>query len=245
MDLTVRAYPKINIGLYVGKKREDGFHPIVSIFQKVYDFYDEIIIGLEFSEKKDIEVSGLEGLVAADGNTLYRAAVNFLDLSGIAAKAKIHMSHHGIPLRSGLGGPSSDAASVILAMNRLCNNAVGRDTLFEVACKTGSDVPFFVSGYEASLVRGRGEILNRIESRRDVGFSLIPSGYVKKGTGEAYAILDSRSRIPVLPDGDELVSMYNSDVEKWNFRNDFELIYPALPESFHLSGAGTWGFELT
>ncbi len=150
--VTVSAPAKINLTLEVLGKRGDGFHEIRSVIQTI-DLCDT----LHFKTGSRIEIiSDLPGWVA--GQSLVSEAVAVLrEATGFSGGACIEIEK-GVPLLSGLGGDSSDAAAVLKGLNRLWELDLPGEKLLELAGRLGSDVPFFLSGGTA-LLQGRGEIV--------------------------------------------------------------------------------------
>lgn len=137
-----RAEAKINLGLRILGRRDDGFHDIRSIFHSI-SLADEIDIALSDSGGVSISVEGGGGLVPADGTNLAcRAAAAFMDRAGLSGGVSIRILKR-IPAGGGLGGGSSDAACTL----RLMRDITGLDPgLFEIASSLGSDVPFLLTG---------------------------------------------------------------------------------------------------
>lgn len=157
-SLTLKAPAKINLYLNIINKRKDGYHNIETIFQKV-GLCDKIKVSIV---KKGISVyCNYPGLPPKRANLCYKAAQlmkkRFCLKSGLA----IHILKK-IPPASGLGGGSSDAASVITAVNRLFNLKLTTKKLMTIAKEIGADVPFFVSGYNCAVGTGIGERLKNI-----------------------------------------------------------------------------------
>lgn len=180
-----RAEAKINLGLRILGRRDDGFHDIRSIFHSI-SLADEIDIALSDSGGVSISVEGGGGLVPADGTNLAcRAAAAFMDRAGLSCGVSIRILKR-IPAGGGLGGGSSDAACTL----RLMRDITGLDPgLFEIASSLGSDVPFFLTG-GAALVEGRGERITRIEAG-DFHVLILDPG-VHSSTAQAYADWDMR-----------------------------------------------------
>lgn len=246
MELKTRAYPKVNIGLYIGRKTEQGFHDLVSIFQKIDCVYDDIAVSFKKAGKTSIRVRGLEDCADSEKNTCYDAARLFLEKSGINAEVCIGIEKR-IPVKAGIGGGSSDAASVLLALQELAGKPLGMQDLMDCAATVGSDVPFFMQDSRAAFVSGRGQIIHPIKARTDLKFALYKSPVPKEGTAKAYAILDASGLREELPSEEELVLMYNRPVSQWSFENDFERLSrkpSGVDEKegrLYMSGAGdTW-----
>lgn len=153
--IKTRSHAKLNLSLEVLGKRADGFHEIRSLMVPI-ELFDEITI--------DIVEEGIEcvcvGGNAPDGkeNLAYKAAELFLRESRLNFGVKIKI-HKNIPVGAGLGGGSGNAGAVLKELNRLCEGALGKEQLEELASRLGSDVPFFLrSGPQWAT--GRGEKLS-------------------------------------------------------------------------------------
>lgn len=156
--MKVRAYAKINLGLYVLGKRPDGYHSIETVFRLV-DLYDEIDIvqtdqGTQFS-------TDAPELQNDDSNLCVRAVHLLRDLTGIHTGVEIDLKKK-IPIGAGLGGGSSNAAAVLKGLAKLWALDISREELQTVSASLGSDVPFFFTSQTASAT-GRGEILESFD----------------------------------------------------------------------------------
>ena len=147
--ITLKAPAKINWFLDVFGLRDDGFHEIRSLIQKV-TLYDT----LAFSPSNRIELR-TDAPVPAEDNLVYKAAVLLKKRYDVKDGAMITL-HKEIPMGAGLGGGSSDAAAALLGLNSLWSLDLSRDELCGIAGELGSDVPFFLYG-PVSLALGRGE----------------------------------------------------------------------------------------
>lgn len=148
---TIEAPAKINWFLNVLGLRDDGFHEIESLMQKV-TLYDM----LTFSPSDEITVRTDASIPVGD-NLIYKAAMLLKERYSVTAGADIHLVKK-IPMGAGLGGGSSDAASALKGLDRLWGLGLSDDELFSAAEQLGSDVPFFLYG-PVSLALGRGERL--------------------------------------------------------------------------------------
>jgi len=153
--MLLRAYAKINLGLRVLRKRNDGFHDIETVFHRI-NLYDEIELtakenGISFSS------SGNEFSPDGSANLCVQAALLFQQETNTHRGVDIKL-HKIIPVGAGLGGGSSDAATVLLALSELWNIPVPFLKLREMALKLGSDVPYFLLDGTA-YATGRGEVL--------------------------------------------------------------------------------------
>ncbi len=246
MKTSIVCYPKINLCLYVGKKRSDGYHSLSSIFQLVKDspYFDEITLYITQSYNTEISVFGLDFYSKEKESTAYKAAEKYLDFCGISANVRIDVKK-GIPSPSGLGGPSSDAGGVLNALNGVFGK-LSVEKLTELSAQIGSDAPFFTSGFETAFVEGRGEIVSQITSRTDLKYDIIPKSEQKKSTKEAYELLDKRAGNTSLPDKNVLIEKYYEKVSGWDFTNDFKILYNSVEseKGFYLSGSGPYGFTV-
>jgi 4-diphosphocytidyl-2-C-methyl-D-erythritol kinase len=178
--LSVPAYAKVNLSLELLGKRDDGFHEILTIMQSI-SLRDE----LEVEEAREIslqcDLPGLEG----EGNLVLRAARALQAAADISRGARIRL-WKGIPMASGLGGASADAACALVALARLWGLDGSGPKLGEIAGSLGSDVPFFLSGGTA-LACGRGEQLESLPSPPERWLVLlVPPHSLQTKTAELY-----------------------------------------------------------
>jgi len=155
--LTVPAPAKLNLFLHVTGRRADGYHTLESLFVAL-DFGDTITLALR--DDGAISRSGDNFGVAAQDDLALRAASALKRASGCAGGVDIAVVKR-IPMGGGLGGGSSDAASVLLALNRLWDLGMTREDLAGIGLTLGADVPFFLSAQPA-LARGIGECLTPV-----------------------------------------------------------------------------------
>lgn len=156
-SLTVAAPAKVNFFLHVTGRRDDGHHLLETLFVAL-DFGDTI----EITRRDDGEirrVGGWQG-VAEEQDLAVRAACALKSATGCSAGVDLTVSKR-IPVGSGMGGGSSDAASVLLALNRIWDLRLPRSRLVEIGATLGADVPFFVLG-EAAFARGVGDLLRPV-----------------------------------------------------------------------------------
>ncbi len=159
--IEVRCPAKVNLFLEVLGRREDGYHEIETVLQAI-SIFDEIAIetppglpagAVEFT-------CDVPGLAPPGENLVERAAARFLRETAVSRGVRIALRKR-IPHGSGLGGGSSDAAAVLVALDRLLGTRLGDERLESMAASIGSDCPFFVRG-GAAVARGRGERLERL-----------------------------------------------------------------------------------
>ncbi len=150
--LTLLAPAKLNLTLEVLAKRQDGFHEIRSVIQTI-----NLGDTLSFQSSKKMEFKSDLPEWIAEESLVSKASSLLQEATGCSKGATIAVSKR-IPMVSGLGGDSSDAAAVLRGLNQLWGLNLSRGGLLELACQLGSDVAFFLYGGTA-LVEGRGELV--------------------------------------------------------------------------------------
>ena len=153
--LTVLAPAKLNLTLEVLAKRQDGFHEVSSVIQTI-----NLCDSLRFELSQKIEFKSNVPKWAPE-ESLVSKATSLLQQTTACSKGAMIEINKRIPLASGLGGDSSDAAATLRGLNQLWRLSLPPDKLLELAAKLGSDVAFFIYGGTA-LVKGRGEIVTRL-----------------------------------------------------------------------------------
>jgi 4-diphosphocytidyl-2-C-methyl-D-erythritol kinase len=152
--LVVPAPAKVNLFLHVTGRRDDGYHLLESLFALV-DLADTVTLARR-DDRAIVRARAVPG-IAEHADLALRAALALRDATGTAFGASIAVEKR-IPLGGGLGGGSSDAASVLLGLNRLWGLGLSRAELARIGVQLGADVPFFVHG-ENAIVRGIGEVI--------------------------------------------------------------------------------------
>jgi 4-diphosphocytidyl-2-C-methyl-D-erythritol kinase len=152
--LVVPAPAKVNLFLHVTGRRDDGYHLLESLFALV-DLADTVTLARR-DDRAIVRARAVPG-VAEHADLAMRAAFALRDATGTSFGASIDVDKR-IPIGGGLGGGSSDAASVLLGLNRLWALGLSRAELAAIGVKLGADVPFFVRG-ENAIVRGIGEVI--------------------------------------------------------------------------------------
>ncbi len=147
------APAKVNLYLRVVGRRSDGYHLLDSLVVPI-SLFDKLEVAVDphapGTEESIHVVSDSAAAPGGPSNLAYRAAALFLARSGRAASVRIALGKH-IPVGAGLGGGSSDAAAVLLALNRLFNAPYDRNVLAQIGGEIGADVPFFVHGTPARV----------------------------------------------------------------------------------------------
>lgn len=157
-QVELKALAKINLGLDVLGKRENGYHDVRMIMQSIY-LYDDVKI--ERKTAPGIELSSnLFFLPTGDGNIAYKAAQMLIEEFGIEEGVRITLHKH-IPVAAGMAGGSSNAAAVLFGMNRLFGLKLSRQELMERGVKLGADVPYCIMRGTV-LAEGIGEELKKL-----------------------------------------------------------------------------------
>jgi len=220
------APAKINIFLKVLRKRTDGYHDIFSLMQKI-TLYDELI----FSPRPKgivLHCTGIN-LPANNKNLVVRAAKAIFDYCKYSGGMEITL-HKKIPVTAGLGGGSSDAATTLMALNKICSFKLKKNELIKIGAKIGADVPFFIFG-KSALASGIGDDLKHLRNLPPINFLLIKPP-LELSTKMVYENLNLRltrgknnytiSRSLVLGD---IVHVLHNDLESVSLQ-----IYPELAD---------------
>ncbi len=253
--LTILAPAKVNLTLEVLEKRPDGFHEIRSVIQTI-NLCDSI--SLKWAKRLVIRCENDDWL--AKESLIFRAANLLKKTSGYTAGAFMQLSKK-IPLLSGLGGDSSDAAAILLGLNKLWGLSLAPGELAQLASQLGSDVPFFLFGGTA-LIQGRGEIVRPLPllSPSWIVILIPPVSREKGKTGKLYAALTKDHYTNGLKT-EQMVSLLTKgrEIAPYNLFNAFQTIagdsFKGLDEylrlflksgatDVHLAGSGPALFTL-
>ena len=156
-QLTYPAPAKLNLFLHVTGRRDDGYHLLQSVFRFI-DFGDSLSFKLR-TDQRILLTQTLAG-VPAERDLCYRAAHLLQTTAGIRQGVEITLEKR-LPLGGGLGGGSSDAATTLIALNRLWGAGLSRNALMQLGLQLGADVPVFIFGDNA-WAEGIGEVLTPI-----------------------------------------------------------------------------------
>ncbi len=203
---------KINLGLSILKKRNDGFHELETCMLPI-PFYDviEILPANEFSFKQ----TGLK-IPGTSSDNLCEKAFRLLQEKYAIPNVMMHLRKQ-IPMGAGLGGGSSDAAYVLSGLNELFQLQLSTEILENLAAELGSDCPFFIKN-EAQMARGRGEKLTAINLTLKGYYLILLNPGIHVGTKEAYA------GVKPFHKEKSLESLLENPVSAWQefIVNDFE-----------------------
>ncbi len=153
-----KAYAKVNLGLDVIRRREDGYHEVRMIMQTV-DLYD-ILAFTRREEPGIVVMTDREELPGDESNLVYKAARLLTETYFIKEGIKIELQKR-IPMAAGMAGGSTDAAAVFHGMNEMFELGMSEDEMCTLGVKIGADVPYCIKGGTA-LAEGIGEILTRL-----------------------------------------------------------------------------------
>ena len=174
MSITVRAPAKVNLALIVGRPREDGFHPLNTIYQAI-SVYDDV----RATEADEWSVSvvplgeaDVTGVPLDESNIVVRAGRALAEHHGIDLAATFEIQK-GIPVAGGLAGGSADGAAALVALDRLWDLRTTDDDLLEIAGLLGSDVPFALLGGSAHGL-GHGELVTPVTDHGSYWWVVVP-----------------------------------------------------------------------
>lgn len=243
-SIRVPSFAKINLDLRVLHQRADGYHELRTIFQTV-SLHDVLDIAFERSRRTQID---LDASIEIPDNLVLRAARAVLDRLRLNAQIRFRLTKH-IPMGAGLGGGSSNAAAVLIALPALAGRPIGVGELAGLASQLGSDVPFFLHGGTA-IGLGRGTELYPLPDLPAVTGLLVASG-IHVSTAEAYRALNraplesgaagleivtnaltTQGESPILGEFQAVAwALRASRIPDMAFRNDFEeVVFRRHPE---------------
>jgi 4-diphosphocytidyl-2-C-methyl-D-erythritol kinase len=172
--MQVIAPAKINLSLRILRRRSDGFHEIETFIAPI-SLCDEIKIEQRDGKQKIVFRCNDPSVPKGEDNLVVRAAKVFFEETQIASGISIVLKKR-IPHGAGLGGGSSDAASTLLALDKLFDTNLPREALARMAEMIGSDVPFFIFE-SAAVCKGRGELVSPTRLRQQVSVLLLKPAF--------------------------------------------------------------------
>ena len=242
---------KINLTLDVFAPRPDGFHDIASLVVPMAYPADTITVSADFLDDPDAPTQIIltcddPALPTGDNNLAYRAARDFADVFFPETGVQIRVGlQKRLPYQAGLGGGSSDAATVLRLLRRrhfgrsFLHDPLGKETFWGIASRLGSDVPLFLVGGPV-WVGGRGEMVEPLRFSLPPIFGVLVKPGVGSPTGQAYALLDAlmTRRAEALTYATRTIEtalatrrVYGADNLGPLLHNDFEAaILPAYPD---------------
>jgi len=217
-SLSVKSYAKINLGLLITSKRSDGYHMLETVFAPI-DWYDT----LEFSHSDTLSMCCTDSALPVDENNLcMRAAKALQESAGCSSGVSITLDKR-IPFGAGLGGGSSDAATVLGMLNEFWNVRASLADLHALAVRLGADVPYFLEMTGLAFAKGIGDELEDLSLKLPFHIvTVFPEEHIS--TVWAYKHFYPRfERTP--PDLKQLVRAFCLEGERsclGAFENDFE-----------------------
>ncbi len=157
-EITLKALAKINLGLDVIRRREDGYHEVCMVMQTIH-LYDRLDIARSHEPGIRIQ-SNLNFLPVNENNLVYKAGKLLMDEFGITDGVDVKLTKR-IPVAAGMAGGSTDAASMLYGMNQIFNLGLSRKALMERGVQIGADVPYCLMRGTA-LAQGIGEKLSQL-----------------------------------------------------------------------------------
>ncbi len=255
MKKRIKSNAKINIGLDVVRKREDGYHELDMIMVPI-DLYD--IIDVEISDEPgELSISTNKKEIPVDSSNIMAKVYNkFYEKSGIEKKKMSIYLEKNIPFSAGLGGGSGNGAEIIKFLNSYHGNRFSEEELINMTMNIGADIPFFIVN-KSARVKGIGEKIEIIENNSDFRIILVKPNF-GINTKYAYSLvadLKEKKRVNI---EEIVVGLKNRDISKIenNIENsiwqavrekdenviNFEKILKQEKEKFYMSGSGSCYF---
>ncbi len=235
--ITKASPAKVNLYLRVLRKREDGYHDILSLMQRI-SLCDEMTFSP--GAKRMVIHCPDSSLPEDENNIVYRAAAAFY--SRIAARPDVEITiRKKIPIAAGLGGGSSNAATTLMTLNELSGCPLTREELLEIGATLGADVPFFIFG-NAAWVSGIGDEMIEAAPLPPLWFILINPGFevstklVYQGLNLGLTNGRINYSIPRFYTEEDIIRFLTNDLEKVTLR-----LHPVLGQIKSLllaNGAG-------
>jgi 4-diphosphocytidyl-2-C-methyl-D-erythritol kinase len=224
--ITKASPAKINLYLRVLRKREDGYHDILSLMQKI-TLFDEMTFA-PTGGGIAVHCPGAT-LPEDERNIVYRAAAAFFSRIGISPGIEITIRKR-IPIAAGLGGGSSNAATTLMALNEMYGSPITREELMEIGAGLGADVPFFIFG-KTAWASGIGDRLAEAPPLPPCRFVLIHPGFeistksVYQGLNLGLTKQGFNYSIPRFSTAEDLIRGLTNDLEKVTVK-----LHPVLDE---------------
>jgi 4-diphosphocytidyl-2-C-methyl-D-erythritol kinase len=191
MTVTVRSFAKINLGLYIGAARADGYHDLRTVYQTIA-LHDVIRVSMERNSGRSsgIEILCKDPQVPLDSsNTCYRMAERLMEELGAKGRVRIEIEKR-LPVQGGLGAASSNAVATMIALERALKKRLSGATRLRIAAEVGSDLPLFLVGGTVLGV-GRGEEVYPLADLPAIPMVIV-TPEVGVSTAQAFADWDAR-----------------------------------------------------
>lgn len=247
--ITLLSPAKINLTLDVlGFDKARKLHQVQTILHKI-NLYDTIT--LEKIPEKKIIVQGMTkraGMTMRQ-NSAYKAAKLFFDYTTLPKGVKIIIKKR-IPVNSGLGGGSSNAATTLKGLCLLFKKKIPQKILQELAEKIGTDVPFFLYNAKTALATNYGEKIKQLPSLENIKVKILKPKKIKKtSTAAMYTKLRKHRSLTGKKTAQTLAcikTIKQKNIGKLleNLHNDFEILYKNIPPKTHLAGSGPYLYKI-
>ena len=233
--IDINSPAKINLDLKIFEKNDYGYHNIETSFQYI-DLFDHMTF--EVSER-GISIQSNKSFLENKDNTIYKSAKSLIHLTNSKKGINITIEKN-IPVGAGLGGGSSNAASTIIALNKLWGLNLTKNKLMDIAKEIGADVPFFIHG-ENAYGSGIGDKLKSKLPIKDKILLIYPK--INNSSSEMYHLLDIQR-------GDNIEKSHHKQNDFWNVfldkNNEINEFYELISSEYNinLSGSGSSMFIL-
>ena len=218
-SITLKSRAKINLSIDVLGKRQDGYHLVEMIMQTI-DLYD--LIEINEKDNDQIKIKSTSDEIPLDCNNLVYKAANLIKKTfNINKGVEIHIKKN-IPVAAGMAGGSSNAAAVLVGLNKLWNLNLSNQQLEKIGLKLGADVPFCING-GAVLASGIGEELTPIKGLTKDVCILVCKPDLFVSTKEVYECIDSKD-IDKRPNNKFLIECLKNEETRQLAENMFNVL---------------------
>lgn len=227
--MQLNSYAKVNLFLKVGKKLKSGYHNIESLMMPI-QLHDNMHIEKLAEDKIVVESNNpdLEG----KGNLAYKAALLLKQKFKVKEGARVYIEKN-VPMSAGLGGGSSNAANVLVTLNKVWGLKLSEKKLIGMGAEIGSDVPFFIVG-KSAVVGGIGDKITPVKKSLSINVVLVNPG-IKVSTSWAYSQFDKFKRkqesIKSIKEMVKFISKKELKKIAQNLHNDFD---PMIEKKFSI-----------
>lgn len=226
-SIELKSRAKINLSIDVLGKRPDGYHLVEMIMQTI-DLFDNIKI-FSLDEDKIIISSNSKEIPTDSSNIVYKAANLIKKEFDIKKGIEIYIDKN-IPVAAGMAGGSSNAAAILVGLNKLWDLNLSNDELKKLGLKLGADVPFCIEG-EASLAESIGEKLTNIDGLSEDVFILVCKPELFVSTKEVYEAVDSKV-IEKRPDNKLLIQLLKENNIELLSKNMYNVLESVTKEKY-------------
>lgn len=217
---------KINIGLYITNRRNDGYHDLETVFYPIKSYHDALEV-VNSDHDTQLHVTGIDIVGEQEDNLVWKAYQLLQERFPAKVRGLDIYLRKALPMGAGLGGGSADGAFALKLLNDFCKLGLSDDLLAEFALQLGSDCPFFIYN-TPQYAKGRGELLEPMPLLDLSGYSIqLICPEVHIATGQAFSLITPRAALY------DLRTLADLPMAKWkdHIQNDFEdAIFSQHPE---------------